>query len=50
MSENFNIFLELPLKILIRKKIKIISINWKIEKKEVLNLKLMNWVQNIFLH
>ena len=34
VSENFNIFLELPLKILIRKKkIKIISINWKNRKK-----------------
>ena len=34
ISENFNIFLEMPLKILIRKKkIKIISINWKNRKK-----------------
>ena len=34
VSENFNIFLELPLKIIIRKKnYKIININWKNRKK-----------------
>ena len=34
VSENFNVFLELPLKIIIRKyKYKIIPINWKNRKK-----------------
>ena len=40
VSENFNIFLELPLKTLIRKKkIKIISINWKNRKKGISKFK-----------
>ena len=41
VSENFNIFLELPLKTIARrKKIKIIPINWKNRKKGISKFKI----------
>ena len=49
ISESFNIFLEIPLKIISRNyKYKIISINWMGRKKVNQNLKLKNYVQNIY--
>ena len=50
VSESFNIFLEIPLKIISRGyNYEIISINWIGEKKEKQNLKLKNFNQNICL-
>ena len=41
VSENFNVFLELPLKIIIRKyNYSIINIDWKNREKEMPSLKL----------
>ena len=50
ISESFNIFLEIPLKIISRNyRYKIISINWIGRKKESSGLKLKNLVQSIYL-
>ena len=50
ISESFNIFLEIPLKIISRKyKYKTISINWMGRKKESQNLKLKNLDRNTCL-
>ena len=50
VSESFNIFLEIPLKIISRGyNYEIISINWIGRKKEKQNLKLKNFNQNICL-
>ena len=50
ISESFNIFLEIPLKIISRNyKYKIISINW-IGRKKSPSLRLKNLDLNIFLH
>ena len=50
VSDHFNVFLELPLKIIIRKyKYKIILLAGKVVKLVFLSLKLVNLVQCIYL-
>ena len=51
VSENFNIFLELPLKIITRKlNYKIIPINWYGRKLGNQNLRLKKLVQNMYIY